>query len=47
MNNQDLIALAEKIASLNPDFPEIGAGMLKQIHEMAVKCLENHKAQTP
>ena len=45
-DNQDLIQLAEKVASLNPDIPEIGAGMLAQLHAMALTALENHKKTT-
>ena len=38
----DLLALARAVASLNPEVPEIGHGMLRNLHSMAVKALESH-----
>ena len=40
-----LLALAEKVASLNPDNPEIGHGMLRTLHSMALDALESHRTE--
>ena len=39
----DLMALAERVARLNPDCAEIGAGMLAQLHADAVAAIRKAK----
>ena len=39
----DLLALAERVARLNPNCAEIGAGMLAQLHADAVAAIAKAK----
>jgi len=39
----DLLALAERVARLNPNCAEIGAGMLAQLHADAVAAIAKSK----
>ena len=39
----DLLALAERVARLNPNCAEIGAGMLAQLHADAVAAIRKAK----